>query len=102
MAYVLIGTGAFGAGVIFILIIFEKSDDIINRMRPGIIGVKAETLRQIAFEIDLHRVVIRLRIAADSENIAETRSKRTHAGDVGAIDVALLQRSVPMVHPVQD
>ena len=50
VSHVLIGTGAFGSRIVFVLIIFEESDDIVDSVRPGVIGVKPKTFRQIALE----------------------------------------------------
>ena len=41
MTNVLIAAGAFRSSVIFVLIILKETDDVINCVRPSVVGIEA-------------------------------------------------------------
>ncbi len=50
-------------------------------MRPGVVGIEPQALRQVSFEGHLQRIVVRLRIIADYEDVAEVWGKRSNLSD---------------------
>ncbi len=70
---VLVTTCPFASGVELVLVVLKETDDIVDRVRPGVIEVKPHALRKIAFEIGLQRIILGRGITADKENIAELR-----------------------------
>jgi hypothetical protein len=58
MTNVLIAACTFRSSVIFVLVILEESDNVIDRVRPGVVGIEAQALGKISLEGRLQRIVV--------------------------------------------
>src|SRR6266498_274762 len=76
MTNVLIAAGTFRSSVIFVLVILKESDNVIDCVRPGVVGIEPQASGKISLEGRLQRIVVRLRITADYEDVAEVSRQR--------------------------
>ena len=58
MTNVLIAACTFRSSVIFVLVILKESDDVIDCVRPGVVGIEPQALAKISLEGRLQRIVV--------------------------------------------